>query len=161
TDLGHATTVGTTFSVPVLLTGPGTHKLRVQAIDTAGNFSDYSFLELFIDDTAPVVTDVLDVTPDPRVTPVDAVDVTFSEWVNLATSDWHALTLTRDGGPNLITDAVTVTRLTDTTFRVGNLMALTELAGTHVLSVRGAGVEDRAGNAGTGVASDTWFNGAN
>ena len=30
-DLGHATAVGTTFSVPVLLTGSGTHKLRVQA----------------------------------------------------------------------------------------------------------------------------------
>ena len=37
-----------------------------------------------------------------------SLDVNFTEAIDPASFDWHDITLTRDGGANLITDAVTV-----------------------------------------------------
>ncbi|NUQ61376.1 MAG: S8 family serine peptidase [Pirellulales bacterium] len=158
TDLGHATVVGTTFSASVLVSGAGIHKLRAHAVDAAGNVSENSFIELFIDEARPVIEDIVDIGPDPRVAPIDSVDVIFSERINPATFDWQDVTLNRDGGANVITDAVTITPLTETTFRIGNLTGLTELGGVYLLRVLGTGVEDLAGNSGTGAGEETWSN---
>jgi len=51
-----------------------------------------------------------------------------------------------------ITADVAVTRLTDTTYRVSNFNWVVGQEGLYVLSVAGAGVQDPAGNAGTGSA---------
>src|SRR5207237_681002 len=85
------------------------------------------------DATPPVVLDVVDVTPDPRNTSVSTVDVVLSEVVNLATFDFNDVTLTLNGGSNLITGAVTVTFVSGTTYRINNLSGFTGADGTYVL----------------------------
>lgn len=152
-DLGQATVDGLNFSVSVSLTGSGAHVLRVIAIDAAGNISEPSLLELFIDETPPEIVGLLDATAGPLDSPFEAFEVSFSEVINPATLDWRDFSLTRDGGPNLIAEAVTITPLSATTYRVDGLAALADLSGLYVLTVHGAGIEDLAGNAGIGADS--------
>jgi hypothetical protein len=109
-----------------------------------------------IDRTAPRVTGISSVTPNPRRTPVDSLTVTFSELLNVATLDASDLTLTRDGGENLIGAGVTVTQTGPRTFRVDGLTALTAASGRYVFTVNAAGVTDVAGNAGSNSLSRNW-----
>ncbi len=83
---------------------------------------------------------------------LDYVDVVFSEVINLETFDYQDISLTRDGGANLITDAVTIEFLTENTYRINGLTNLTETPGTYQLRVNSTAVEDLAGNA--GLSSD-------
>ena len=53
------------------------------------------------------ITSIAAVSPNPRNTAVSSIDVTFSEPINLTTFTDAALTLTDNGGSNLITSAVT------------------------------------------------------
>src|SRR5205807_1372103 len=59
--------------------------------------------------------DIVDVAPDPRSTSVPAVDVTFTEPIDPASFDYRDVTLTLQGGANLITSAVTISQVTGTT----------------------------------------------
>ncbi len=113
-----------------------------------------------IDLQIPTVLDVVDVTPDPRDTAVGSVEIQFSEPVNPDSLDFNDLLLTRDGGSNLITNAVSVRPVAGdaTRFVVSGLDGLTNLPGTYQLTVSGAEVQDMAGNSGEGSASDEWIN---
>ena len=107
------------------------------------------------DRTAPTVS-MVNVTPDPRTTPVDSVQVRFDEVVSgFNLSD---LSLTRDGGPNLLTAAQTLTSAGGTVYTLGNLSNLTQAAGTYTLTLTaaGSGITDVAGNLLVANASDTW-----
>ncbi|MHB1034612.1 MAG: lamin tail domain-containing protein [Pirellulales bacterium] len=108
------------------------------------------------DTTGPAVADVLDVAPDPRNIGLATVDVDFSEPINLSTFTYADLTLTCDGAPVALTSAVTTSQVAGNTYRISGLTTFTATQGTYVLSVSGAGVQDIAGNAGSGSASDTW-----
>ena len=55
------------------------------------------------------VSSISAVSPNPRNTPVSTIDVTFSEPVGTWRLQHSALTLTDNGGSNLITAAVTLT----------------------------------------------------
>jgi subtilisin-like proprotein convertase family protein len=107
------------------------------------------------DSIAPTA-DVFDVTPDPRYSAVGAVTITFSEPV--AGFDLADLTLTRDGGANLLTGAQTLGTADSITWTLGNLGGLTATAGNYVLTVvAGPGVTDQAQNPLAGNASDSWL----
>ncbi len=155
TDLGQAVVNGTNFN-KLITFAAGSHHLQVHAADAAANVSPDVFLDVFIDLTVPSAV-FSTVSPDPRSTPVDSVDVTFSEPINEATFDRSDFTLTRDGGPNLIGSGVSILYLTGNSYRLGGLTGLTDQPGAYELTFNAAGVEDTAGNAGVGSVLETWL----
>jgi Ca2+-binding RTX toxin-like protein len=103
------------------------------------------------------VTDVVDVTPDPRTLSVSTIDVQFSKAINSASFDYTDLVLTRNGSNVAIAPAgVTVTQVSDKTYRVSGLTEETTVDGEYQLTVNANGIQDPAGKAGVGSASDTW-----
>ena len=108
-------------------------------------------------DTTPPLADVVDVSPDPRASPVDAVTVRFSEPVT--GFDLADLRLTRDGLPlDLLTSGQRLTTTDNMTFTLSNLAPLTALPGAYSLALpaAGSGVADVAGNLLATDASDSW-----
>ena len=84
-----------------------------------GNTTLWVSFNVFIDQSAPTAT-LQGVTPTARETAVASLDITLSEAVNQATFTRGSFTLTRDGGANLLTPAVTLSRQTDTLYRLNN-----------------------------------------
>jgi hypothetical protein len=102
--------------------------------------------------------DVVDVA-EPRTTGVSSVAVNFSEAVaNLGLAD---VLLTRDGGSNLLTVANAPTSGNNINYTVPNLLSLTSISGTYVLTAGTASsvIRDVAGNALAANASDMWTHG--
>ena len=89
-------------------------------------------------------------------TPVDTVDVVLSEPIEPGSFDDTALTLTLNGGPNLITSGVTVAEIDPTTYQIGGLAGLTAIDGDYELSVSATGLLDGSGNSGVGFLAETW-----
>ena len=106
------------------------------------------------DEQVPTV-DIADVSPDPRNAAVASIDIVFSEAVTGL--DIADLSLTRDGGANLLT-AEPVSSADGVTWTLGGLDTLTEDAGTYVLSLTagGAGITDGSGNPLADDAAETW-----
>ena len=100
---------GTEWSadLPTSLT-EGTYEITAIATDAAGNISSAGFFTVTVDNTGPTVTRVEAVSPTPRSSVVSTLNVTFSEPIDLTTFDWNDLSLTLNGGSNLITNAVTI-----------------------------------------------------
>jgi len=110
-----------------------------------------------VDRTPPQVLDILDVTPDPRNTPVDSLQVQFSEPLAAGSFDLQDLVLRRDGSiVTLDPQQVSITELGNGLYQVSGLASYTAADGRYDVTVFGSGVQDLAGNAGTGTASDTW-----
>jgi hypothetical protein len=108
-------------------------------------------------DTVAPTADVFDVSPDPRVVPVDSATIRFSEPVTGFTA--ADLRLTRDGSAlNLLTTLQVLSSTDGTSFTLSNLAAITAVPGTYTLRVvaAGSGIADAAGNALAADASDTW-----
>jgi hypothetical protein len=156
TDLGPATVNGTTFSMALNLPA-GTTELDLTDEDGAGNISAAASYTVFVDETSPMVSSFVPVTPSATNTPVGSVEVTFTEPINLSTFTLGDLSLTDNGGSNLITDAVTIDLVSGSTYAIGGLSGLTTAEGTYVLTVDAAGLQDEAGNAGTGSLSTSWL----
>jgi hypothetical protein len=137
------------------------HSLHLLDFDGTGSYT----LRYVIDDSiAPQLIDVVDVTPDPRSGPVSSIDVVFSEPIDLATFDHQDITLTLNGGPNLITNAVEVSALGESAlgesmYRISGLAALTAADGVYELTVIGSGISDFGGNPGIGTVADQWATG--
>ncbi len=107
----------------------------------------------------PTVTDVADVTPDPRSGAVETVDVTFSKPIALGSLGTDDLTLTRNGQTVPLAGAVlTFTQVGDTaTYRIAGLAALTADEGQYSLTVTGANVLGTDGAVVAGSAADVWL----
>jgi hypothetical protein len=108
------------------------------------------------DASAPTVR-INTVAPDPRRTAVTSVSILFSEVVT--GMDLSDLTLTRNGGPNLLTAANTLTSSdSGKTYVLAGLSGLTAAEGQYVLTLKssGTGIADLAGNALVGGAADSW-----
>ncbi|MBD2492629.1 Calx-beta domain-containing protein, partial [Aulosira sp. FACHB-615] len=146
-SLGQATVNGTNFNSTVQLSGAGARELEIQVVDAAGNTTTTP-LSIFADVTAPTLINFLNIPSQPVTTPVGAVDVQFSETINLSTFNYQDITLTRDGGTNLITNAVTISNVSGTTYRINGLETLTQTPGTYNLQINTPGIQDLAGNAG-------------
>jgi len=107
-------------------------------------------------DTEAPTADITDVTPDPRSTPIEQIEIVFSEPVTGL--DLGELTLTRDGGADLLTGAESLSTNDNVTWTLGGLTGLTTPSGTYTLTLTaaGSGIQDAAGNLLAADASDTW-----
>jgi hypothetical protein len=149
TDLGRVEASEFMFSKTIILGTPGHHRLRAQAIDQAGNFSAASFFDVFIDLAPPRVATVLGGPAAMRTEPLGSLILVFTENVFGSDFDRGRLILTRDAGPNLIGETVTVSRLADDRFEITGLSDLTDQQGDYRLHLDLTGLSDAAGNTGT------------
>jgi hypothetical protein len=105
---------------------------------------------------APVVQGIAPIVPTPRNVPVGSVTVTFSKSINPATFGAGSLSLSLNGGPNLINGGVTVSAQSTNVFTLNGLGPLTGGQGNYVLTVNAAGVQDMNGTPGFGSQSAAW-----
>ncbi len=104
----------------------------------------------------PTITELESVTPSLRNIVVQALTVTFARPINPASFDWRDLTLSRNGGPNLLTSDVQVNSVDDTTYRISNFSWVQGTAGAYALVVSTTGIQDPAGNSGFGTRTQSW-----
>ncbi|TRU88111.1 MAG: hypothetical protein EWV76_09640 [Microcystis novacekii Mn_MB_F_20050700_S1] len=154
TLLQQATVTGTQFSGSLQLPSPGARDIEIRLQDTAGNTSNTT-LSLFADISQPVLTQFLNV-PTSSANAINSIDVQFSEQINLNTFDKSDITLTRDGVILTLPNTVTVTSLSDTTYRINGLGELTNTPGIYNLKVDATTIQDNAGNSGD-AAKNTNF----
>jgi C1A family cysteine protease len=103
-----------------------------------------------------VTADVTDVSPDSRQTSVSSITITFSEAVSgFGLSD---LSLTREGGSNLLTVSQSLSSSDNVTWTLSGLSGITDKAGKYELKLTAAGSEitDSSGNDLSTDASDAW-----
>ncbi len=103
------------------------------------------------------VVSISPVVPAIRNTPVDSVMVALNKRAGSVGIGSGALTLTDDGGPNLINGGVTVTLVSGANYLISGLSGLTTTEGEYTLSIDGADIVDADGNAGTGSHSTSWL----
>jgi hypothetical protein len=82
--------------------------------------------------------------------------VTFSAAINPTTFTTQALSLTLNGGPNLITSGITITNVGGNTYEIDGLQSLGSAPGQYQLSLNSGLLTDLDGNAGVGNPSVTW-----
>ncbi len=154
----------TTFAIGGLgpLTGAqGNYVLAVNAAavqDTNGTagFGSQSMMWSTIT-TGPTITALQQITTNPRNIVVQALNVTFSEPIAPATFDYNDISLTLNGGSNLVTAAVGVIPVNSTNFMITNISSVQGYAGTYTLTVNAGGVSDLAGNPGSGATNESWL----
>ncbi|MBN2473427.1 MAG: Ig-like domain-containing protein [Pirellulales bacterium] len=101
----------------------------------------------------------IDGVPSPlRNAPVTTIDVTFTKAVNPGTFGFEDLSLTLDGGPNLIDAgaALTFLQTSGLSFQIESLAALTAAEGGYRLTIDAFGVQDPQGGAGIGEGTVSW-----
>ncbi len=103
------------------------------------------------------VSSIATVSPNPRNTAVSSIDVTFNEPISTSTPSAGALTLTDNGGANLINGGVTLSLVSGDTYAIGGLSSLTTAEGNYELTANAADIQDQYGFAGTGTASTSWL----
>lgn len=125
--------------------------------DMAGNLLAADASGAWTVDLTPPTAAIVPVDPDPRTQSVDRVTIVFTEPV--FGFDLSDLTLTRNGGGNLLADATRSLSTADgLTWTLDNLQLLTSASGDYVLQLAaaGAGIVDSAGNPLAGDAGDAW-----
>ena len=159
TDGGRTWTLG---NLAGLTAASGAYSLRVNAAgsgieDAAGNAMVNGAADNWTTDATAPTVDITDVAPDPRTTAVASITITFSEPVT--GFDKTDLTLTRDGGANLIGASHTLTSGDGgRTWVLGGLTTQTGAAGTYTLTLAagGTGIIDFGGNAPASGATEQW-----
>jgi hypothetical protein len=124
--------------------------------DHVGNALMPGISESWTQDFTPPQVDIHDIVPDPRVDAVEEVTIEFTEPVT--GFDLADLSLTRDGGPNLLSAAQTLVQKDPRVWTLTGLEQVTDQPGQYQLSLRatGSGIADLAGNLlGTGTF-DAW-----
>jgi hypothetical protein len=155
-ELGYAKVQGTQFSADFNLSGPGAHRIRVRAVDAAGNVAPDSFVDVFVDTTAPGIAALGALAPNPRSTPVTLLEVQLDEAINPAGFTFADLALTRDGVAVALDATVQVQNVEGNLWRITGLQGFTAAPGAYVLTVSATGLRDLAGNAGVGAKSVAW-----
>ena len=84
----------------------------------------------------PRVLDIVDVTPDPRSTPVDSITIILKAPRTLSLSSFY-LEGINDGLPNLISSSQTLTTSDNITWVLGNLAPITTRGGVYQLRIDG------------------------
>ena len=136
------------YVLTLLGTGTGIADLSAKPL-SAGR------VESWRKDTVAPSLEIPAIVPDPRNLPVADATLTFSEPVtDFGIGD---LSLTRDGGGNLLTTQA-LTSADDQNWTLDDLAGVTGVAGTYTLAVAaGAAVADLAGNALPIEASTQWL----
>ena len=157
---------GSTYRISGLapLTGlNGDYELTVSAAgveDSMGDDGAGSESTSWTMDSTDTNVTVLDVIPAVRNSPVTHIIVEFSNPIEQPTFTASGLSLTFDGGPDLITGGggVTITDIVGGTYDVSLPTGLTSADGTYAFSIdaAGAGILDAGGNAVVGGDSTSW-----
>lgn len=143
-----------------LTTADGSYVLTVNSnsgiADLAGNALASGPAESWKMDTVAPTAAINAVVPDPRTSPVGELTVVFSEPV--VGFSLNSLSLTRSGGPDLLTASQTLTSADNITYTLGNLSGITGTIGTYVLSLHASNsaVQDLAGNLLSADTTETW-----
>jgi hypothetical protein len=108
------------------------------------------------DDSIPPIGMILQVSPDPRMLPVDQMYIIFNEAVT--GFDVGDLTLTRDGGAIQLGGGVTLGSPDGKTYTLGGLTGLTGELGAYTLTLTASGsnIRDAAGNEVQTNATESW-----
>ncbi|MFM6729460.1 MAG: S8 family serine peptidase, partial [Dolichospermum sp.] len=104
----------------------------------------------------PTITDIIDVSPDPRATAVNAITVDFSEAIQASSFDYNDISLTLNNGTNLINSTVTIVSLSPTRYQISGLNTLTNNEGDYLLTINATGIQDTSGKFGSGSLTETW-----
>jgi hypothetical protein len=153
----NATGLGANEALNNLNLSAGTYYIKV--IDQAGspNFVQaYQLTTVISVGGTPVTGSIIDISPDPRATPVDAVSIDFSEAIDPSTFSVNDLTLTRDGNSVDLTTA-TLTSADNIHWTLGNLGGLTDRVGTFALTLPPASVLTTDFRALSTSDSDSWL----
>jgi hypothetical protein len=139
---------GQSFNGTITLPGPGAFSLDIAVEDAAGNRS-LRPLSLFADLSSPVVTGFGNL-PAQSPSPVDSIDVTFSEPSELATFTASDLRLTRNGTLLTLPAGLTINPVdgTSATYRLSGLQSVTAAPGLYSLQIDATGITDLASNSG-------------
>jgi hypothetical protein len=153
--VGTGTATGGVYTITSSVLANGVHSITATATDANGTSVASAALSVTIDTLNPSVS-ITAVTPNPTTTPVSQLSIVFSEFVSGLTLS--SLTLTLNGGPNLLTASQTLVTADGITWTLGNLSGLTAAAGTYqlVLTGSGSGITDRAGNPLAGNGATSW-----
>ena len=119
----------------------------------------YTLTFAIVDHVAPTIESVGGVTAGLHTTPVDAVEIIFSEAIDPATLSAADLTLEFNGAPVSLA-GLSVTALNETTWQIAGLSGATAGDGNYRLVVNAQGITDLAGNSGTNSAAIEWAMGA-
>jgi len=119
----------------------------------SSEFDEYVALG-FLPETPTATPQIAPISPDPRTTPVPSATITFG--VPVAGLDASHLSLTRNGGANLLTSAQALATFDLTTFTLADLSSLTDLPGAYRLAISLTGLTDLGGHALTGEISTQW-----
>ncbi len=123
----------------------GVHSITAEQQVSGYSLSPDSFPVSVTIDTAAPTPGAISVTPSPRDSNVSSIPLTFSDAV--AGLDLADLSLTRNGGSNLLTASQTITG-SGSSYSLNNLGALTTPSGLYhlALTAGGSGITDIAGN---------------
>ena len=125
--------------------------------DTAGSALSAGGSISFAVAAAPTVS-IAAVSPNPRTTPVNSLTITFSDAVSAFTP--ADLTLSDNGGTNLLSSAQALTTSDNVTWTLNNLAGLTGADGNYVLTLLPAGITDGAGESLAAGASTSFLIGS-
>ncbi len=139
-----------TITLDHVYQGAGPYTATITITDKDGSTAQVSAVY----QAAVGITSIAAVAPDPRNTPVSDIQVTLNE---PGTFNDQALTLTDNGGPNLITGAVSISLVSGSTYQVSGLAGLTTAEGNYTLTVNAAAITDLRGYAGRGSLSISWL----
>src|SRR5205823_1852379 len=108
-----------------------------------------------VDTTAPTVDLVNSTTSLPDDTKIARATSSDEQIMGVDLAD---LSLSRDGGANLLTGSQTLARADNVTWTLGNLTGITGTEGSYALTLTAAssGIQDAVGNALAADASDAW-----
>ena len=166
TSLGGSTYRVTGFAAST--TPDGAYTLRVSGAgvaDAGGRAGAEGTVETswMMGEQAPYVTIVRGVAPGATISgAVDDLTVEFSFPVDPGSFTTADLTLTRDGGRNLLDGAegVSIIQLSDVQFRIDGLGGITAADGAYALTVQAVGVSTPRGTSGIGAYALAWTNDA-
>ena len=154
--LADAIVTGTTFSASLSL-APGSHNLRVYAVDSAANVSADSYDMIFVDTTPPtaIFTTPTQATPQSAVS---SVQFSFGKIIDGTSLTPDDLSLTLNGGPNLIDAGVSIHLVSaaTNTYEIDGLASLNSSPGAYVLTLNTNQVRDLAGNSGLAPTIASW-----
>jgi subtilisin family serine protease len=127
-------------------------------VDYVGSAGAYTYQLIYtkLDTTPPTIASVTPVEPKTRATPVSSLTVTFSKPIDPHSFTTAALTLTLNGGANLINSSVTITPTdsSNTAFTISGLAGLTAASGSYKLLIDPSHVEDASQNFGAGAPTE-------
>ncbi|MGC3958044.1 MAG: Ig-like domain-containing protein [Verrucomicrobiota bacterium] len=152
TDLGLATMNGTNFTASLLFAASGTHRLKVTAVDSAGNVSASAEKQVIWDQVRPSASIGQVLTP--IYAGISSIAITFTEAINPATVSSNNFVLTRNG-TNVL--SVAFSMVASNIAQLGGLSAITEDLGVYQVTANLNGVADYAGNTATNLLTMSWL----